>query len=811
MGFFKDTVSKSSVCAKDVSGPDAIPWIKTSNVHRASNKFKTGFSTMSKAQRHCLSIGANCKSVYDSSCDGSGPFYVCKVGTYKPSGQGSCVYAPNIASCSCTPHTKCPPGKFTKKAGTATSQPVCETSATTTAPKTTKKTPVTKSPFVLVGFNAECAGSNALSVFTVKSIMQCEDKCKDNNKCLSLTWYPSGTCVLFSTPCSSTKFNQGAISLRYVGRSAPVTTTTAARPITTPARTTAKKTPMTTAPAQTTTGTKYPFTLVNINAECVGNAFFVTKLKSITECEDKCKDNNKCLSLTSYSFSNVVPPGTCMLFSTPCSSSKYARGAISLRHVARAAAVTTTTAARPITTKAPVTTTTARPTTTPARTKTTKKTPMTTAPAQTTTTRTTYPFNLVGINAECDRNNEVTLFGYYNQTSRDCEQKCKDNKNCQSLTWYGPKGDCVLFRTPCHHINYKKGAVSLRYVAARPATKPAPVTTKAPKTTKPAPVTTKQAPKTTTKAAPPTTKKPAPVTTKKAPVTTKAAPKTTKPAPVTTKPAPKTTKATVTFDLIGTNAECDTKNGEVYLKDSPGRVQSIGVCQQACRGNKQCKSITFFKSGWCSLYSTPCTKIKKKKGAIAMRVATPTTKAATTTAKPKPVATTKGAGKWVDIGNNIECDTGRGEQYMRSSPRKVSSFNKCKKSCEDSNTGCESVTYFRSSGWCSHFSTPCGKFKKKKNAVSSRFQSAQGSQSAQAKKPKWVDLGSNKACNTDDGEEYMDNSPGKLKDRTDCQQACEADEKCKSISYFGSGWCSLYSTECTKTIRKNRAVSMRLV
>merc|ERR1719460_3594800 len=127
-----------------------------------------------------------------------------------------------------------------------------------------------------------------------------------------------------------------------------------------------------------------------------------------------------------------------------------------------------------------MTTTTARPTTTPART-TAKKTPMTTAPAQTTTTRTIYPFTLVGINAECDKNNEVTLFGYYNQTSRDCEQKCKDNKNCQSLTWYGPKGDCVLFRTLCPHIKYKKGSISLRYVG-----RTAPVTT----TTAARPITT---------------------------------------------------------------------------------------------------------------------------------------------------------------------------------------------------------------------------------------------------------------------------------------------------------------------------------
>ena len=64
-------------------------------------------------------------------------------------------------------------------------------------------------------------------------------------------------------------------------------------------------------------------------------------------------------------------------------------------------------------------------------------------------------------------------------------------------------------------------------------------------------------------------------------------------APPTTKAAPVTTKATVTFDLVGTNQACDTNNGEVYLEDSPGKLRSIYACQQSCRANKQCKSITY--------------------------------------------------------------------------------------------------------------------------------------------------------------------------------------------------------------------------
>ena len=42
---------------------------------------------------------------------------------------------------------------------------------------------------------------------------------------------------------------------------------------------------------------------------------------------------------------------------------------------------------------------------------------------------------------------------------------------------------------------------------------------------------------------------------------------------------------------------------------------------------------------------------------------------------------------------------------MESSPGKGSSLDDCKQLCEDT-VGCQSIAYF-TTGWCSHFSTPC--------------------------------------------------------------------------------------------------------
>merc|ERR1712032_1630188 len=88
-------------------------------------------------------------------------------------------------------------------------------------------------------------------------------------------------------------------------------------------------------------------------------------------------------------------------------------------------------------------------------------------------------------------------------------------------------------------------------------------------------------------------------------------PRTTK-APVTTKPATKGTATgppKLTWAKVGAKVACDTNAGEVYLKQSPGRVQDLSRCKDECVKVSACKSISFFRSGWCSLFSTPCTKV----------------------------------------------------------------------------------------------------------------------------------------------------------------------------------------------------------
>ena len=79
----------------------------------------------------------------------------------------------------------------------------------------------------------------------------------------------------------------------------------------------------------------------------------------------------------------------------------------------------------------------------------------------------------------------------------------------------------------------------------------------------------------------------------------------------------------------------------------------------------------------------------------------------------------KNRGIWVEVGSKIECDTSAGEKYIKDSPGKLSSIEKCEKSCEAS-LECQSITYLKT-GWCSHFSTPCTHHKINNKAVSMRL------------------------------------------------------------------------------------------
>ena len=166
---------------------------------------------------------------------------------------------------------------------------------------------------------------------------------------------------------------------------------------------------------------------------------------------------------------------------------------------------------------------------------------------------------------------------------------------------------------------------------------------------------------------------------------------------------------------VGHNKECDTRNGEVYRRQSPGKVQNLDRCKMSCQIDSQCQSITYFNGGWCSHFSTPCTNVKWKGNAVALRLVatiTSTTTITTTSTTPNPNHT------WVQIVKREKCDTDAGEVYReQQSPGKVADLNACKSSCVN-DAGCKSITFFKDK-WCSHFGTLCTKTVKARRAKES--------------------------------------------------------------------------------------------
>ena len=82
-----------------------------------------------------------------------------------------------------------------------------------------------------------------------------------------------------------------------------------------------------------------------------------------------------------------------------------------------------------------------------------------------------------------------------------------------------------------------------------------------------------------------------------------------------------------TWEEIGSNTECDTTAGEDYRDQSPGKVANLAECKKSCEDDAGCQSITLFKSGWCSHFSTGCTNTKVLGKAVSMRLQGTTTKA----------------------------------------------------------------------------------------------------------------------------------------------------------------------------------------
>ena len=97
------------------------------------------------------------------------------------------------------------------------------------------------------------------------------------------------------------------------------------------------------------------------------------------------------------------------------------------------------------------------------------------------------------------------------------------------------------------------------------------------------------------------------------------------------------------WEEVDTNGKCDESAGEKYMKSSPGKVPTVQECQRKCTANLQCKSITYFKSTFCSFFSTPCSATKRVGKALALRLLRVSTAVATTSTMSTQAPTTTAA------------------------------------------------------------------------------------------------------------------------------------------------------------------------
>ena len=74
----------------------------------------------------------------------------------------------------------------------------------------------------------------------------------------------------------------------------------------------------------------------------------------------------------------------------------------------------------------------------------------------------------------------------------------------------------------------------------------------------------------------------------------------------------------------------------------------------------------------------------------------------------------------------------------------------------------------------------------------------------------WEAILKNTACNARAGEKYLSASSKQVSDEKACKQSCENVTACKSITFYSSGWCSHFSTECKATEADSNAISIQL-
>merc|ERR1712032_215267 len=187
-----------------------------------------------------------------------------------------------------------------------------------------------------------------------------------------------------------------------------------------------------------------------------------------------------------------------------------------------------------------------------------------------------------------------------------------------------------------------------------------------------------------------------------------------------------------------------------------------------------------------------------------------------------PASTTAAGPTWVTVAANAVCDTTQGEEFMQQSPGKVPSVEACQQGCE-AQSGCQSISYLRST-WCSFYSTSCATTTFQNGAVAMRLQgpttpapattagtTAPTTPGTTTPTVQWEFLGANEECNQLAGEVFMSTSPGNVGSLDACKSTCQAQSQCKSITYFNSGWCSHYSSECTARRATSKANSYKII
>lgn len=156
------------------------------------------------------------------------------------------------------------------------------------------------------------------------------------------------------------------------------------------------------------------------------------------------------------------------------------------------------------------------------------------------------------------------------------------------------------------------------------------------------------------------------------------------------------------------------------------------------------------------------------------------------------------------VASGAACDENKGNRYMGDSSRIADDLAACEQSCKD-RLMCQSFTFYKSSGWCSHFIDRCDDTKPDTNAVTKRLSAILG-------------LGNNgpfgaaygKVCDKTQEEKQVDWKEDFTKDIAECKKSCEDEPRCQSITFYKDGWCSHFITKCQKMKDDRNAISMQI-